>query len=85
MEITNTILERAADQVKQLLTSHRLSINEAYDAGDEILEIGIKVRLTWVDSKLKIATTSNFVKSRCKDQAVAWFDPDQKQLFDDAN
>lgn len=83
MKITKEILDRSADQVKTLLTTHINSIDQAFDAGDEILEIPIKIRYSYVDGKLKLACTTNFVKDRVKDNAVAWYDPDQKQLFDD--
>lgn len=83
MKITKEILNRSAQQVKEMLETHKDSISEAFSEGDEILEIAFKVRYSFVDGKLKLACSTNFVKSRLKDNMVAWYDPDQKQLFDD--
>ena len=83
MEITQDILSRAAQQVADHLTGHKDSINLAFDNGEEVIEIPLKIRLSFVEGKLKIKTSINFVKDRLKDESVAWYDPDQKQLFDE--
>ena len=83
MEITKEILSRSAQQVHDILIGHKDSINLAFEAGEEILEIPVKIRYSFIDSKLKIFTSVNFVKSRVKDNTVAWYDPKQKTLFDD--
>ena len=83
MEITKEILDRSAQQVKDLLLNHHNSISSAFEAGGEIVEIPFKVRYSYVDGKLKLAVKTNFVKDRVKDEAIAWYDPKQKLLFED--
>ena len=85
MEITKEILSRSVQQVADLLDRHQGSINQSFEAGNEILEIPIKLRYTFVDGKLKIVAKTNFVKDRVKDDLTSWYDPDQKQLFDESD
>ena len=84
MEISAEILTRSVQQVQDLLTRHTAAINQAFIAGNEILEISVKLRYSFVDGKLKIAAKTNFVKDRIKDDLISWYDPDQKQLFDES-
>ena len=83
MEITEQFLETAVNQVSVLLKVHLVEINQGFVDNDEIIDIPIKVRFSFVDGKLKIASNINFVKQRCKDDAVIWYDPVQKNMFDD--
>ena len=83
MEINNLIIDQASEQLKSHLKTQRDRIERAYANNAEILEIGLKVRLSFVKNKFKIQTGINFVESRCKDDAVTWYDPKQKQFFED--
>ena len=83
MEITENLINTSVNQISELLRQHLPEINQGFEANDEIIEIPIKARFSFVDGKLKIAANINFVKQRCKDDAVQWYDPDQKKLFDD--
>jgi hypothetical protein len=83
MKIGKDILSRSAQQVKEMLEVHEKAIDGAFDSGDEILEINFKIRYSFVDGKLKMACSTNFVTDRVKDQAIAWYDPEQKQLFEE--
>ena len=83
MEITENLINTSVNQISELLKQHLPEINQGFEANDEIIEIPVKVRYSFVDGKLKIASNINFVKNRCKDDAVQWYDPEQKQLFVD--
>lgn len=83
MEITEKLIQTSIKQIGALLKNHLPEINQGFESNDEIIEIPIKVRYSFVDGKLKMAANINFVKDRCKDDAVKWYDPNQKKLFDD--
>lgn len=83
MEITKAILKQSVDQFNALLEQHLPEINQGFEANDEILEIPVKIRYSFIDGKLKNLVNINFVKDRCKDDSVSWWDPNQKKLFDD--
>ena len=82
MDIDQKILNGASDLIKGLLTEHEQSINEAFTENDEILEIKLSARFSFVKGKFKIQTNINFVTERIKDKSTLWYDPDQGQLFE---
>ena len=83
MEITNEIIEKTASMIKGNLAEYQTQISEAYSKHDEILEIALKARYSFNKGKFKIQTAINFVTDRIKDNSVAWWDPEQMQMFDD--
>ena len=84
MEIDQVIIKQAADQIKAHLEQQQDRIQGAYNNNSEILEIGLKVRLSYVKNKFKISTEINFVESRLKDKSVTWYNPKQQQFsFDE--
>ena len=84
MEINETIIKQASDQIKGHLEQQKERINGAYTNNLEILEIGLKARFSYVKNKFKIKTEINFVESRLKDTATTWYDPKQKEFsFDE--
>ena len=83
MEIDQEIIKQAGEQLLSHLQVQKDRIGQAYNNNSEILEIGLKCRLSYVKNKFKIQTGINFVESRCKDDAITWYDPKQKQFFDD--
>jgi hypothetical protein len=82
MEISQKIIHQAGEQLLGHLQIQKDRISDAYSNNSEILGIGMKCRFSYVKNKFKIQTEINFVESRCKDQAVTWYDPKQKQFFD---
>jgi hypothetical protein len=82
MEITEEIIEKTAEMIKGNLADYRDEISEAYSKHDEILEIGLKARYSFNKGKFKIQTSINFVTDRIKDNSVIWYDPEQRQMFE---
>ena len=82
MEIDSNIIMQASEQILRHLTAQKDRIGIAYSNNSEILEIGFKCRFSYVKNKFKIKTEINFVESRCKDNAVTWYDPKQRQFFE---
>ena len=80
MDINDQIIYQAGEQIIAHLTQQKDRVGQAYSNNSEILEIGFKVRFSYVNSKFKIKSEINFVESRCKDNAVTWYDPKQKQF-----
>lgn len=82
MEITQEIIKKTAEMIRGNLNDYRDQINQAYSENDEILEIGLKARYSFLKGNFKIQTNINFVTDRIKDKSVAYWDPDQMQIFD---
>lgn len=82
MEITEEIIKKTAEMIRGNLNDYRDQINEAYSENDEILEIGLKARYSFLKGNFKIQTNINFVTDRIKDNSVAYWDPNQMQMFD---
>ena len=82
MEITQKIIHQAGEQILAHLQVQKDRIGQAYSNNAEILEVGLKCRFSYIKNKFKITTEINFVESRCKDQAITWYDPKQKQFSD---
>lgn len=83
MEITEEIIEKTAEMIRGNLADYRDEISEAYSKQDEILEIKLKARYSFNKGKFKIQTDINFVTDRIKDNSVVWYDPDQRQMFEE--
>ena len=83
MEINQKIIHQAGEQLLAHLQVQKDRIGHAYSNNMEILEVGLKCRFSYVKNKFKIQTGINFVESRCKDEAVTWYDPKQKEFFED--
>ncbi len=82
MEITEEIINKTAEMVRGNLADYREQISEAYSKHDEILEIKLSARYSFNKGKFKIQTNINFVTDRIKDNSVAWWDPEQRQMFE---
>ena len=83
MDIDKKIVVQASEQILAHLMAQMERIGLAYSNNSEILEIGLKCRFSFIKNKFKIQTDINFVESRCKDTAVSWYDPEQRQFFED--
>ena len=82
MEITTDILERASQMVSGMIMDHQGQIDSAFSNMDEILDVNYKVKLSMNKEKFKIQTDISFTSEKIKDSLTVWYDPDQKQLFD---
>lgn len=83
MEITKEIRDSAIDMAADLLVKHAGEIQEAFNDNQQMLDVGLKIRFTSANEKFKIKTEINFVADRIKDNTVKWWDPRQRQLFDE--
>jgi hypothetical protein len=83
MEISQEIIDKTAEMIKDNLTIYRDEISKAYSKHDEILEIKLATRYSFNKSKFKIQTNINFVTDRIKDNSVVWYDPEQRQMFEE--
>jgi len=82
MEITKDILERASQMITSMIMDHQSQIDSAFSNMDEILDVNCKVKLSMNKEKFKIQTDISFTSEKIKDSLTFWYDPDQKQLFD---
>lgn len=83
MEITQEIIDKTAEMIRGNLADYRDEISEAYSKHDEILEIKLTTRYSFNKGKFKIQTSINFVTDRIKDNSVIWYDPEQRQMFEE--
>jgi hypothetical protein len=83
MEITKEIIEKTAEMIHRNLDDYRDQISEAYSKHDEILEVKLSARFSFNKGKFKIQTNINFVTDRIKDNSVVWYDPEQRQMFEE--
>ena len=83
MKISRDVIDGIVEDIKDMLSYNHESIELAYiAAGDDPLGIAIKVTISPDEAKLKVLTTMNFVKDRCKDERRRFIDPIQISLFD---
>ena len=83
MKISRDVIDGIVEDTKDMLLYNHESIELAYlAAGDVPLGIAIKVSLAPDGSSVKVLTTINFVKDRCKDERRRFIDPEQTNLFD---
>ena len=81
MEISQDIIAKAGEMVKNNLESYQNEISEAFIHNEEILDIALKVRFSMNKGKFKIQSYISFVPEKIKDSQTVWFDPDQPELF----
>lgn len=81
MKLSKKLLDQSGEMLKDLLNHHANEINEAFAENDEILEVSVKMRYSFIKEKFKIQTGINFVADRVKDDSTFWYDPKQRQLF----
>ena len=65
-----------------MIMDHQGQIDSAFSNMDEILDVNYKVKLSMNKEKFKIQTDISFTSEKIKDSLTVWYDPDQKQLFD---
>ena len=83
MKISRDVIDGIVEDTKDMLLYNHESIELAYlAADDDPLGIAIKVSLAPDGSSVKVLTTINFVKDRCKDERRRFIDPEQTNLFD---
>ena len=84
MKITKAVIKGIVADITDMLEVNQADMDLAYlAAGDDPLGIAIKVNIAPDESKLKIVTTINFVKDRCKDERKSWVDEEQINLFEE--
>ena len=82
MKISRDVIDGIVEDARDMLLYNHESIELAYlAAGDEPLEIAIKVTIKPDKAKMKVLTKINFVKDRCKDERSRNIDPEQISLF----
>ena len=82
MKISNNVLQEIKDRIEDMFIEYQPQMEEAYlVSGDDPLSIAIGIKITSDDGKLKIVTSINFIKDRCKDSATSYVDEDQGNLF----
>ena len=83
MKISRDVIEGIVEDVTDMLFYNHESIEIAYlAAGDDPLGIAIKITLAQNKGKVKVLTTFNFVKDRCRDERTRFFEPNQINLFE---
>ena len=82
MDLDGQILQEAGNMITNHLNDYKHSIEKAFNENDEILEVGLKARFSYVDGKFKIQTGIQFISEKIKDGNIRYYDPQQKQLFD---
>ena len=83
MKISRDVIDGIVEDTKEMLLYNHESIELAYlAAGDDSLDIAIKVNIKPVKAKISVLTKINFVKDRCKDERSRNIDPEQTNLFD---
>ena len=84
MKISFAVLEEIEKAIKDMFVAYQGEMDQAYlAAGDEPLKVAIGVKIAPDGAKLKIVTSINFVKDRCKDEVTSWVDEEQINLFDE--
>ena len=84
MIITQAVIDAIVADIDEMLKYNQESMELAYlAAGDDPLGIAIKVNIAPDESKLKVVTTINFVKDRCKDERKRQIDQEQINLFEE--
>ena len=83
MEITKEIRDNAIGMSAELMENHADDIQKAFNENQEMLDIAFKIRFTSAKGKFKIKSEINFVTERIKELKEKWWDPDQRQLFNE--
>ena len=84
MKISHYVIDKMIVEIKGMMVTNQGEMETAYLApGNKALEIAIKVRAVPEDAGLKITTSLNFVKDRCKDESEIVVDETQINLFEE--
>ena len=84
MKITDSVIDKISEDIAEMLTSNKGEMEAAYlRAGDDPLDIAIKVKIGEKGVKIKTISTINFVKDRCQDKRASEIDEEQINLFDE--
>lgn len=81
MEISEDIIAKAGEMVRNNLDSYQKEISEAFIQNEEILDVALKVRFSMNKGKFKIQSDISFVPEKIKDSQTIWYDPHQPELF----
>lgn len=81
MEISEDIVAKAGEMVKNNLESYQKEINDAFIQMEETLDVNLKVRFSMNKGKFKIQSDISFVGEKIKDKQTVWYDPHQPELF----
>ena len=80
MEIKEKVIDGIAKQVGGLLNQHREEISEAMLDGDDVVSMGVPIKIKKNGPLLDIQIHLNFVKNRVKDQVDFIIDTEQQSL-----
>ena len=80
MEIKQEMIDGIARQVGGLLNQHREEISEAMLDGDDVVSMGVPIKIEKKGPLLNVQAHLNFVKNRVKDQVEFVIDTEQQQL-----
>ena len=84
MKITQAVVSRIIKDIEEMLSYNQEEMEIAYlKAGDDPLDITIKVKIGEKGAKIKAISTINFVKDRCQDKRSSEIDEEQKNLFEE--
>ena len=84
MKITDAVLNKILEDIEAMLVSNQGEMESAYlRAGDDPLDIAIKVKIGEKGVKIKTISTINFVKDRCQDRRSSEIDEEQINLFEE--
>ena len=84
MKISRDVIDGIVEDARDMLLYNHESIELAYlAAGDDPLGIAIKATMSPDEGKVKVLTTINFVKDRCRDERRRFIEPNQINLFDE--
>jgi hypothetical protein len=65
------------------LSDYQNYVDRAFQENNEILDINLKIKLSMNKEKFKIQTDISFISEKIKDSLTRWWDPNQRQLFED--
>jgi hypothetical protein len=83
MEISKEILKQAGEMSASQLSDYQNYVDRAFQENNEILDINLKIKLSMNKEKFKIQTDISFISEKIKDSLTRWWDPNQRQLFED--
>ena len=83
MKISDSVLGRIEARIKKMCNEHQQEMETAFlKSSEDPLDIKFGVKITPDSAKVKLTTSMNFVKDRCKDTVTEWVDDEQGSLFD---
>lgn len=85
MEINKEIIEKTVQMLATNLNYYLPEINEAYNNNEGIIEIKLAARYSFNKGKFKIQTKIACPVKKIKDNSVVWYDPEQRQMFEDVS